>query len=456
EPPSFPRIDMYSNTIASRGNHQPAWRYTDATGADTRAGTTGIYTNPFGPLVSGANNLGAVPGFPFFAVPFRCTPPNVQPRQCTKFDVFPGAPSVTDGNTIVFKGNFTTVDGSKTGVYFRTLSNKAIPNPTGGLLQPAGGAMPAMLIADSDTLIPGTSTHFGSTAPPSAVQRSAVFSGFDNEDAPTLGGVYLVHLTQARPTLIPLVTIGSQVPEESCSFNKIGEGLSFDGRFVAFWGAWGTDTKTLTLQCPNDGNAQRLDFCRTTYPNGFTTTVPVHQGIFVYDTEKQKLITVAKTPDDFDDFVYWNFSGLVPGTGESDETGEPARWRSAEFVAVSGLVNSNLDDPKFSAAFKARKGQISGEAYVDPVDGIYIYNNQNQNKPRTFVTAIYTGMPGTLIDPQAVYVDTETPGAPPVVLPVTEMGLERDGFRGNSLVINASMGTEEAGWAGIYLTTVSK
>ena len=36
------------------------------------------------------------------------------------------------------------------------------------------------------------------------------------------------------------------------------------------------------------------------------------------------------------------------------------------------------------------------------------------------------------------------------------MGIERDGFRGNSLAINASMGTEEAGWAGIYLTEVGK
>jgi len=41
-----------------------------------------------------------------------------------------------------------------------------------------------------------------------------------------------------------------------------------------------------------------------------------------------------------------------------------------------------------------------------------------------------------------------------VVLPVTEMGIERDGFRGSALAVNVSMGTEEAGWAGIYLTTV--
>ena len=48
EPPSFPRIDMWSDTIASRGNHQPVWTYLLPDGTETRAGTTGIYTNPFG------------------------------------------------------------------------------------------------------------------------------------------------------------------------------------------------------------------------------------------------------------------------------------------------------------------------------------------------------------------------------------------------------------------------
>ena len=27
ETPSFPRIDMPSDTIATRGNHQPVWKY---------------------------------------------------------------------------------------------------------------------------------------------------------------------------------------------------------------------------------------------------------------------------------------------------------------------------------------------------------------------------------------------------------------------------------------------
>jgi hypothetical protein len=108
ETPSFPRIDMSSDTIATRGNHQPVWRYFLDDGTETRAGTTGIYTNPFGDLTTGAAKLGDVPEFSFFEVPEF---PGI------RFEVFPGAPSVTEGDTIVFKGNYTAPDGSaRTGV----------------------------------------------------------------------------------------------------------------------------------------------------------------------------------------------------------------------------------------------------------------------------------------------------------------------------------------------------
>jgi hypothetical protein len=41
-----------------------------------------------------------------------------------------------------------------------------------------------------------------------------------------------------------------------------------------------------------------------------------------------------------------------------------------------------------------------------------------------------------------------------VALPIASLALERDAFRGDRLAITASMGVEEAGWAGIYLTGV--
>ncbi len=122
-------------------------------------------------------------------------------------------------------------------------------------------------------------------------------------------------------------------------------------------------------------------------------------------------------------------------------------------MAVSGLVDGSLTDATFHAAFKARTGVVASGAYVDPVDGIYLRRGPGQTE---ILTVVETGMDGSLIDPEAVFVDEEDPSAPPVPLPVTEMGIERDGFRGNSLAINLSMGTEEAGWAGVYLTEVLK
>ena len=228
ETPSFPRIDMGSDTIATRGNHQPVWTYTPSDSDETRAGTTGIYTNPFDDLITGAAKLGAVPAFSFFEVP---------EFPGTTFEVFPGSPSVTEGDTIVFKGNYTDPDdgSARTGVYYRELIDDSING------DPGGGTLPVVLIANStDTLIPGTDTVFGSTAPPSAAGERVVFAGFDDEDAPTLGGIYLAAL-EPQPPLDTLVSIGGRVPGESRNdtFNGLGEGGAFDGRFVGFWGAWG-------------------------------------------------------------------------------------------------------------------------------------------------------------------------------------------------------------------------
>jgi hypothetical protein len=449
EPPSFPRIDIQSNTIASRGNHQPVWNYTLPDGSDTRVGTTGIYTNPFGDLITGASKLGSVPEFSFFAVP---------EVPGTPFDVFPGAPAVTNGATIVFKGNYTVEGQGKTGVYYRHLDEA-----------PDGGTSPVVLIANNThTVIPGTGVKFGSTAPPSAAQNQAVFAGFDNEENPTAGGIYKAPLTpyklNKQPKLKTLVGIGSQVPGEprNITFNRLGEGVSFDGRFVAFMGAWGMDTNTVRLYCPNEGNKDRIAYCKSS-DSGSTydpdtgnwyqdKQVPINQGIFVHDTATNKTFRIARTVADFSDFTYWNFSGRAPGVGEGEggdeEDGELARWRSGSFIAVS---SKGLN---YYVAFKARTGSLNeNHVYVNPVDGIYLRNGKGpQQSP--ILALVETGMDGTSLDPEAVYDADENPATPPVPLPVTEMGIERDGFRKGNLVINTSMGTEEAGWAGIYLADI--
>jgi len=77
-----------------------------------------------------------------------------------------------------------------------------------------------------------------------------------------------------------------------------------------------------------------------------------------------------------------------------------------------------------------------------------------------FTTLVATGMDGTLFDPAAIYYasyDQNGEGiGDPIHLLVTSMGIERDGFRGNALVINIGMVTEAYGWSGIYLTQVQK
>jgi hypothetical protein len=434
--PSIPRIAIHANAVATRGNHSPVWEFIPPGETEnTRAGTSGVYFHPNAlstgsALNTGSSKLGLVPEFSFFAVPGV--------PEGTIFDVFPGSPSITDFLFIAFKGNYTELVGSnllsKTGVFYRGL-----------VAEPAGGSSPVELIANTDTLIPNlpngvTGITFGSTAPPSAAGDRMVFVGLDNEENPTVGGIYQAQLAQP-PTLTTLVALGSKVPDEKGqTFTRLGEGLSYDGRFVAFWGAWGNDTNILWLDCPTEGNSERIQFCLEEVGDNFPVQVPLNQGIFVYDTFTTKLRMVARTGDDFDDFVFWNFSGRVPGSQEEDD-GEPARWRSSSFVSVSGRSGAT-----FSAVFKARNGEIdpTENFYVDPIDGIYLNKGPGQVKG---VTVLDTTMFGNTLDPEA------SPGSL-----ITALGLEREGLRGKWLVINASMGEEgaeeDASMAGIYLTEI--
>jgi len=453
ETPSFPRIDMGSDTIATRGNHQPVWFISEGAAYDGAYGTTGIYANPFGTLITGASKLGVLAEFGFFEVPGA--------PAGTPFDVFPGAPSVTNGSTIVFKGNYTVDGAGKTGVFYRNLKDAV-----------AGGTSPVMLIANNTgTVIPGSkSTIFGSTSPPSAAGQLAVFAGFDNEQSPALGGLYMVDLRKPQ-TLKRLVGIGAKVPggTRTDTFNRLGEAVAFDGRYVGFWGAWGTETRTVRLYCPTEGNKDRRAYCKQELycydqfgapvldKNGIQVKeedpnskcsgsgpekvcyqekeVPVVQGIFLYDTVAQTPWLVAKTGDAFNDFVFWNYSGKPPCTGMmghgqegAEDDGEPARWRSSSFVAVSNG----------STAFKASSADRSG-----------IYLNICSNPANcSLVTVLDTIMDGTNLDPDS---------APPESK-IRELGLEREGLRGDWLAINARMGveggTEEDGMAGVYVTRV--
>lgn len=237
---------------------------------------------------------------PYFAVPDA--PP------ATRFDVFPGSPTITDQQVIAFKGNYWDGAVGETGVYFRDLKASA-------------GLAPVQLIANVNQVIPNlpsgiTGVNFGSTAPPSAAGWSVVFAGFDNEETPTHGGIYLAPLS-ANPPLTTLVSIGGEVPNvPGETFAKFGEALAFDGRYVAFWAAWGDDEKKiLWLDEPAEGDAVLLKYYRAFVGDKFPVRVPVHQGIFLHDTKTGLTRMIAQTGESFDDFLFWNFSGRPLGVG---------------------------------------------------------------------------------------------------------------------------------------------
>ena len=260
--PSTPRIDINSPLIATRGQSQPVYEYQvgvdPATGLPltTKVGTSGIYANPGGVLMTGASLLGAVTNYPPTSLTFPQWSVPGAPAG-TRFDQFPGSPAATNGTIIAFKGNYTDPsDGlGKTGVYYRDLVG-------------SGGMAPIRLVANAGTVIPNPpgapAVTFGSTAPPSAANGYMVFTGLDIEDAPTRGGIYRAPL-QPQPALQTLAGIGDQVPGEApgTGFTAFGEGLSIssDARYVTFWAAWGAETFAKTLYCPADGNADLLAFC---------------------------------------------------------------------------------------------------------------------------------------------------------------------------------------------------
>jgi hypothetical protein len=430
--PSIPRIDSGSDTIATRGQSTPVWGYTDSNGLEARTGTAGVYVNPRGVPTTAASMVGdvmqdGVLAFPYFQVPVHG---DVAPG--TGFDQFPGSPAVTERKTIVFKGNFSSGGRGRTGIFYRDVLA-------------ARGRAPVELIAASGyTDIPGcepvgeAQCKFGSTAPPSAGGKYVVFVGYDNEATPTVGGIYRAHLVRKPIRLETVVKIGDPVPGETdpnATFKAFSEAVSVtsNGRVVLFWGTWGDEQVPVELACASDGNKQRRAYCLEQAagdPDFNRKSVPLHQGFFVRDMQLGRTAVIAKTGGEFRDFIYWNFSGRVPGMpGEGDDIEEPARWRTATFGAVSGNGAPSV------SAIKARS--------VDGEDGIYLRDVLPSNVGDLF-TLLKTGMPGAAVDP-------ETPAG----APITSVGIERDGFRGDWLAVTLAMGVEgdseeDAGWAGTY------
>ena len=221
--PSFPRIDANSGTLAFRGQSTPSVLTILPDGSETRSGTSGVYATPIGnTLITGVRNV--LPNdYPQFLVPDQAKP--------TKFDQFPGGPS-PDGNIITFKGNWTDSEGvAQTGVYFRDIVADS-------------GTSPVVKLAERGDAIPTEAVPGGGSAD--------------------------VRIDRAAPTALTTVAgFQTVVPNNGTNtLSAFGEGLSFDGRYVGFWGGWGTETFARQVQCATDGNAIVRQACVDQDSNG--------------------------------------------------------------------------------------------------------------------------------------------------------------------------------------------
>lgn len=429
--PAIPRIAANTNLIAVRGNHLPVYEYLLPN--EMHVGTSGIYAQlDGGLLVNGASNLGLVPGFEYYAVP--------KTFPAAAFDRFYDSPAIADNGTIAFKGGYTVDRDVKTGIYFREL-----------LSTPGGGRAPVELIANSDTEIPNAppsfrALTFGSLASPTIADNQVVFTGLDDAENPNFGGIYLAPLTQ-NTKLRTLVGIGEELSGLKIpALTRLGDELSFDGRYVAFWGAWGIETKSIRLYCPTDGDVDLIAYCNGVDPNSIfdketerwyqERKTMVNQGIFVYDIFADVVALVAHTDGEFADFRFWDYTGRVPGLIPTPDTDLP-RWQPTSYLAVSdGIV-----------VFKARTGWITNNGlYNDPTDGIYM---RDVVMAKPIEVLLETGMDGVILDPTM-------PTGLRATVPIVGLGVERDGFRGNRLAINATMADDVTNWGGVYMANISR
>lgn len=355
--PSFPRIE--NGRVIFRGVSEPV--------APELEGNAGVYVGNSQGLSIAADRQSLVP-----------------PENLLLFDQYPGAPDITTISKLgrvdfvaVFKGNAsvevepTAEDGTETtGIYIRNITRNG----------------PIEMVADTMTPIPGSETLFGSTAPPSAQGNLVVFVGSDNEELPTVGGIYVADITapDIPGSVRPLVELGDTIPNSGgAAFARFNETLSFDGKTVAFFGS--------------DVVAPQLN------PTAL-------QGIYTVDVQtglvKKIVDTNTNVPDLSEPFPSFLFESSPMGGEQEGVLKFPA------FLAIEGE----------NVAFLAHA--------PNDVVGIYL-SQQGKIGPQTLRTVLDTTNDGGLLDPALAGV------------PVSELSVERDALRGNRLVFTATIGDEE-------------
>ncbi len=180
---------------------------------------------------------------------------------------------------------------------------------------------------------------------------------------------------------------------------------------------------------------------------------------FVSRLARSSRRTQPPTGARFDEFLFWNYSGKTPcvGGGHSEEgaedDGELARWRSSAFVAVSGQATAFkavASGGQQGACGSCHSGGGVGSAPPSPSHGRLIGIYFNRQPGQDIFTVLDTRTDGRAVDPEA-----------PAGSIITELGIEREGLRGDWLAVSAKMGIaggseEEDGMAGIYLTNIQK
>ncbi len=429
---STPNIDASSSFVGFNATH-PAVVYLPAGG---RGGDKGLYGNPGGTLTTGVAAIisaleadGSTTDYSYFQVPDL---PGVA------FGGFPNAPAAVGGNTLVFKGDYLDGTVVGTGIYYRNI----------------GGTSVVGLIASTHTtLMPDNTVRFAYIGAPSAVGTSTVFVGYNKKTAPTAGGIYLATQLTSAPALTPLVTIGTPVPgqAETDTFTQFGDALSFDGRNVAFWGAWGTETTAKHLTCTDNADPSLTAYCLTVFPTGQDVQVPVHQGLFVYDTSQGKLTPIATTSAGFADFAYYTFFGIPPevmpedvgpgsgngsGGGEDETEGEVPLETPAFVLAPNIAIVAGSTQGTYQVVFKGNTGGV---------DGLYMTSGPTT---AAIQMVLDTTMLGQTIDPGAAETSM-----------IRKLDLDRVGMNGTRLSIGSTMITTNADgttstMSGLYAATL--
>ena len=423
--PSPPLVSPDSRFVGFNATHPPVVLL-----ADGKGGGFGLYSNLGGSLNTGVGAFVATSTatYPYFQVPKMATG--------TAFGAFPASPTPVGGNTLVFKGDYLNGTAVGMGLYYRDVVSENGQSPV------------SLIAATSVTAIPNSTRKFGYLGIPGTAASTVVFVGYDRKDAATMGGIYSAPIA-SEPQITALVNLGMQVPGEDTGvvFTGFADNLSFDGRFVGFWGSWGSATTTRTLSCSDVPDAALAAVCSSTvYPTGSTTVeVPVHQGFFLYDTTQQTLAAVAKTGSDFRDFASYTFVGVLPEEGPSTEVGSGSTGGGGEtevplepqgFVLSPRIAVAGQSGTSWQAAFMANTGGVNG---------IYIATSSGQDSP-AIATALDTTMVGTDVD----YMASGTTR-------IRTLELDPAGMRGSWLAIGSTLfdSTTQSTSQGVYYTQLS-